>query len=124
MKVLNYNNMTQLLVQFKAYLRELIDTILNNYNPTEAYFLIAGLFILIGIIAMIGWYAIFYIIGYKKTISKQDIKKASIILVVLVLAGWLIIPVFGNWMWNYGTKGMPTIEDNNNRINEILQNSK
>lgn len=116
--------MTQLLVQFKAYLRELIDTILNNYNPTEAYFLIAGLFILIGIIAMIGWYAIFYIIGYKKTISKQDIKKASIILVVLVLAGWLIIPVFGNWMWNYGTKGMPTIEDNNNRINEILQNSK
>ncbi|HBI34229.1 MAG TPA: hypothetical protein DEA43_04800 [Candidatus Moranbacteria bacterium] len=105
-----------------TYLSGLIDTALNNYSPTEAYFLIAGLFILIGILAVIVWYAIFYIIGDKKTISKQDIKKALIILAVLVFVGWLIIPVFGNWMWSYGTKGMPTIEDNNNRINEILQN--
>lgn len=107
-----------------AYLGGLIDIALNNYSPTEAYFLIAGLFILIGIIAVIGWYVIFYLLGDKKTISKQDIKKALIILAVLVFVGWLIIPVFGNWMWSYGTKGMPTVEDRNEEFNKIMQNSK
>lgn len=108
----------------KEYLGNLIINIVNSHGPTEAYFLVVGLCVAIGIVAMLAWYVIFYITGNKKKIPKQDLQKGIIILAVLIIGGWLLIPVFGNWMWSYGTKGMPPIEDNNSRINEILQNTK
>lgn len=112
------------MTQIQTYLTDLIIRIVNNYGPTQAYFLIVGIFVAIGIVGVIIWYVIFYLTGNKKTIPIKDFRKGIIILTVFILAGWLLIPVIGNWMWSYGTKGMPTVENNNNRINEILQNSK
>jgi len=95
----------------KDYTLNILDYIFNNFSQGTAYLIIAIAFIFFGIL-----YGVTNVLSMndadkeKKASEVRKIKLKNLLITLLAIAGLMVIgyffiPVFSQWIWNYGQAG-------------------